>query len=147
MATADSAPCRGDSGGGWGWTKQDWQVSLRSTCARKGLGVSEKILGKSEQQTGWQRNVDTLPLSVTIQLRRDEAKRDGKGEKMFVLLFCYVGIYQPPWGGVLFEPPVVHILQRARDVGPWQAEQVPGRDRVTSSLLTKKRRKKKRRLW
>lgn len=71
-------------------------MSLRSTCARKGLGVSEKILGKSEQQTGWQRNVDTLPLSVTIQLRRDEAKRDGKGEKMFVLLFCYVGIYQPP---------------------------------------------------
>jgi len=39
---------------------------------------------------------------------------------------------------VLFEPPVVHILQRARDVGPWQAEQVPGWDRVTSSLLKKK---------
>lgn len=44
---------------------------------------------------------------------------------------------------MLFEPPVVHILQRARDVGPWQAEQVPGGDRVTSSLLTKKEEKKK----
>lgn len=77
MATADSAPCRGDWGEG-GWTKQDWQVSLRSTCARKGLGVSEKILAKSEQQTGWQRNMDTLPLSVSAQKGRGQKRRKGR---------------------------------------------------------------------
>lgn len=79
-------------------------------------GDKRVLLRLSDEQDGegtWTPNPCVWP-SRPEKMRPKKLEREQNGLYFF---FCCAGIYQPPWGGMLFEPPGVHIPLRARERG------------------------------